>query len=197
MVLGQYNSVLLSIKLYWVSKGLVCLYILEKVEIWSGDTDASLTHRQQNIVLLSFSPVSSLSWVTQLALPAHLEPCWLRLLVMWLSARDFTKGCKYLKVLEVLWGEELIVTLNAFVFSFSLSLIEPFFPRESQPCEDFRLWILWVYSGPYCLTIGQRRCTSVICTLSATNKDCTLSTCREEPFRKQENGFDSWLWIWI
>ena len=134
---------------------------------------------------------------TILALPAHLEPCWLRLLVMWLSARDFTKGCKYLKVLEVLWGEELIVTLNAFVFSFSLSLIEPFFPRESQPCEDFRLWILWVYSGPYCLTIGQRRCTSVICTLSATNKECTLSTCREELFRKQENEFDSWLWIWI
>ena len=29
--------------LYWVSKVLVCLYILEKVEIWSGDTDASLT----------------------------------------------------------------------------------------------------------------------------------------------------------
>ena len=26
-----------------VSKGLVCLYILEKVEIWSGDTDALLT----------------------------------------------------------------------------------------------------------------------------------------------------------
>ena len=51
--------------LYWVSKGLVCLYILEKVEIWSGDTDASLTHRQQNIGLLSFSTVLSLSWVTQ------------------------------------------------------------------------------------------------------------------------------------
>ena len=46
VVLGQYNSVLLSIKLYWVSKGLVCLYILEKVEIWSGDTDASQTDRQ-------------------------------------------------------------------------------------------------------------------------------------------------------
>ena len=43
VVLGQYNSVLLSIKLYWVSKGLVCLYILEKVEIWSGVTDASHT----------------------------------------------------------------------------------------------------------------------------------------------------------
>ena len=47
--------------LYWVSKGLVCLYILEKVEIWSGVTDASQTHRQQNIELLSFSTVSSLS----------------------------------------------------------------------------------------------------------------------------------------
>ena len=29
-----------------VSKGLVCLYILEKVEIWSGDTDASHTDSQ-------------------------------------------------------------------------------------------------------------------------------------------------------
>ena len=46
---------------------------------------------------------------------------------MWFSAREFTKGCEYIKVLEVLCGEELIVTLNAFVFSFSLSLIEPFF----------------------------------------------------------------------
>ena len=54
VVLGQYNSALLSIKLYWVGKVLVCLYILEKVEIWSGDTDAShLTHIQQNIGLLS------------------------------------------------------------------------------------------------------------------------------------------------
>ena len=29
-----------------VSKGLVCLYILEKAEIWSGVTDASHTHSQ-------------------------------------------------------------------------------------------------------------------------------------------------------
>ena len=39
VVLGQYNSVMLSIKLYWVSKVLVCLYILEKVEISTGVTD--------------------------------------------------------------------------------------------------------------------------------------------------------------
>ena len=32
--------------MYWVSIGLVCLYILEKVDIWSGDTDASQTDRQ-------------------------------------------------------------------------------------------------------------------------------------------------------
>ena len=42
---------------YRVSKGIVCLYIFEKVEIWLGVTDASQTHRQQNIELLSFSPV--------------------------------------------------------------------------------------------------------------------------------------------
>ena len=61
VVLGQYNSVLLSIKLYLVNKMLVCLYKLEKVEIWSGDTNPSLTyshtHRQQNIELLSLYKV--------------------------------------------------------------------------------------------------------------------------------------------
>ena len=40
VVLGQYKLVLLGIRWYMVSKGLVCLYILEKVEIWSGVTDA-------------------------------------------------------------------------------------------------------------------------------------------------------------
>ena len=40
MVLGQYKLVLLDIRWFIVSKGLVCLYILEKVEIWSSDTDA-------------------------------------------------------------------------------------------------------------------------------------------------------------
>ena len=41
--LGQYKLVLLDIRCYMVSKGLVCLYILEKMEIWSGDTNASQT----------------------------------------------------------------------------------------------------------------------------------------------------------
>ena len=57
LVLGQYKLVLLGIRWYRVSKGLVCLYILEKVEIWSGVTDPWHTDRQQNIVLLSLSPV--------------------------------------------------------------------------------------------------------------------------------------------
>ena len=57
LVLGQYKLVLLAIRWYMVSKGLECLYILEKVEIWSGVTDASQTHRHQNIGLLSLSPV--------------------------------------------------------------------------------------------------------------------------------------------
>ena len=46
MVLGQYKLALLGIRWYRVSKGLVCLYILEKVEICSGVTDASQTDRQ-------------------------------------------------------------------------------------------------------------------------------------------------------
>ena len=44
VVLGQYGPVPFSIKLYLVSKVLLCLYILEKVEIWSGVTDARHTH---------------------------------------------------------------------------------------------------------------------------------------------------------
>ena len=31
---GQYNLVLLGFKWYWVSMGLLCLYILIKVDIW-------------------------------------------------------------------------------------------------------------------------------------------------------------------
>ena len=57
LVLDKYMLVLLGIKWHRVSKGLVCLYILEKVEIWSGDTDAWHTYRQQNIELLSLSTV--------------------------------------------------------------------------------------------------------------------------------------------
>ena len=40
VALGQYRAVLIDTEWYRVSKGLVCQYILEKVEIWSGDTDA-------------------------------------------------------------------------------------------------------------------------------------------------------------
>ena len=40
VVLGQYNLVLLGIKWYWVSIGLLCLHILKNMEIWSDVTIA-------------------------------------------------------------------------------------------------------------------------------------------------------------
>ena len=40
LVPGQYNLVLLGIKWYWVSIGLLCLYILKNMEIWSDVTIA-------------------------------------------------------------------------------------------------------------------------------------------------------------
>ena len=36
IVLGQYNLVLIGIELYWVNKGLLCLYILKKI---NGDVN--------------------------------------------------------------------------------------------------------------------------------------------------------------
>ena len=47
LVLGQYNFVLLGIKWYQVSKGLLCLYILKKVEIWLGRTDKQTNKERQ------------------------------------------------------------------------------------------------------------------------------------------------------
>ena len=40
IILGQYKLVLFGIRWYRVRKGLVCLYILEDVEIWSDVTNA-------------------------------------------------------------------------------------------------------------------------------------------------------------
>ena len=53
VVLGQYNLVLLGIKLNLVSTRLLCLYILKKVEIWSDVTIAGRTAEQGKIELLS------------------------------------------------------------------------------------------------------------------------------------------------
>ena len=50
-VLGQYNLVLLGIKWYWVSIGLLCLYILKNMEIWLDVTIAG--QRKGKIELLS------------------------------------------------------------------------------------------------------------------------------------------------
>ena len=40
VLLGQFNLVLLGIKWYWVGIGLLCLYVLKKVEIWLDVTIA-------------------------------------------------------------------------------------------------------------------------------------------------------------
>ena len=42
MILGQYDLVLFGIKWYWVNKGLLCLYILKKI---NGDVNRP-TNRQ-------------------------------------------------------------------------------------------------------------------------------------------------------
>ena len=49
LLLNQYKLVLLVIRWYRVVKGLVCLYMLEKGEIWSGVTVASHTHTHRQI----------------------------------------------------------------------------------------------------------------------------------------------------
>ena len=41
---GNYEALAIGNWLYWVSRGHLCLYILHKVEIWTGVTDASLNH---------------------------------------------------------------------------------------------------------------------------------------------------------
>ena len=41
--IGRYEAVAVDNWWYWVSRGHLCLYILHKVEIWTGVTDASLT----------------------------------------------------------------------------------------------------------------------------------------------------------
>ena len=49
LVLGQNTLVLIGIKWNWVNRGLLCLYILKKVEIWSDVTIAGRkTNKQTN-----------------------------------------------------------------------------------------------------------------------------------------------------
>ena len=42
--IGHYEAVAVGNWWYWVRRGHLCLYILHKVAIWSGVTDAWLTH---------------------------------------------------------------------------------------------------------------------------------------------------------
>ena len=44
--IGHFEAVAVGNWWYWVRRGHVCLYILHKVEIWAGVTDAWLTHWQ-------------------------------------------------------------------------------------------------------------------------------------------------------
>ena len=46
VVLDEHNLVLFGIKWYWFSKGLLSLYVLKIVEIWSGDTKAGRMNEQ-------------------------------------------------------------------------------------------------------------------------------------------------------
>ena len=46
VVLGHHKLVLLGTSRHRFSIGLLCLYMFEKVENWSGVTDVLLTHRQ-------------------------------------------------------------------------------------------------------------------------------------------------------
>ena len=78
LVLGQYKLVLLDIRWYMVSKGLVCLYILGKVEIWSGDTDAWHTHSQteKKATQLVSSIKHKLSHATYCHIPFKIFDSW-------------------------------------------------------------------------------------------------------------------------
>ena len=55
--IGHYEAVAVGDWWYWVSRGHLCLYILNNVKIWTGVTDAllthSLTHRLWKIMRLS------------------------------------------------------------------------------------------------------------------------------------------------
>ena len=56
--IGHYEAVAVGNWWYWVSRGHLCLYILHKVEIWSGVTDALLTDWQS---LKEWSPRNAIS----------------------------------------------------------------------------------------------------------------------------------------
>ena len=47
--IGHYEAVAVGNWWYWVSRGHSCLYILQKVEIWTGVTDAWLTDWQTTL----------------------------------------------------------------------------------------------------------------------------------------------------
>ena len=58
--IGHYEAVAVGYWWYWVSVGHLCLYILHKVEIWTGVTDALLTHSLTDWQLWKIGLLSSL-----------------------------------------------------------------------------------------------------------------------------------------
>ena len=55
--MGHYETVAVGNWWYWVSRGHSCLYILQKVEIWTGVTDARLTHIWKIVLLSSLQSI--------------------------------------------------------------------------------------------------------------------------------------------
>ena len=100
LVLGQYKLVLLGIRWYRVSKGLVCLYILEKVEIWSGVTDAS--HHSQTTEYRATQLVSSIKFKLSHAIIHRQRDLFVQLSQyarqQWKCVRYWNKHCSQLPV---------------------------------------------------------------------------------------------------
>ena len=137
LVLGQYKLVLLDIRWYMVSKGLVCLYILEKVEIWSGDTDAWHTHsqRENRATQLVSSIKHKLSHAESLILLLHSDSGWKsNLAVSW--------SIQFL-------AEKIFCTLSVRkVFIFSEKLMALVVPGDYNAadfrgiCKTCKLWLI-------------------------------------------------------
>ena len=69
---GHYEAVAVGNWWYWVSRGHSCLYILQKVEIWTGVTHASLTHSQsKDSATQLLTKYKNGALVTQFVLTSH------------------------------------------------------------------------------------------------------------------------------
>ena len=92
--IGHYEAVAVGNWWYWVSRGHLCLYILHKVEIWTGVTDASLTTLKDRATQLLIKYKSgALVTQKQLILPFHPGLPWLaadKVVALNVPVRDFS-----------------------------------------------------------------------------------------------------------